>query len=321
MANQFGAALTSAVLLAVTSGCGGGQFEDTNAFVDDYSFDQPADFPAEMADYKAAFEASALPFATAEGKVGKTTVFDSKFLGTPYMPKGFAYPEDPSGRPLSFLAQVNFADVPPLPGYPESGIVQFYISNDEDYSKHVWGLQFYKEKPYDAQAQFDLQQSQDYFRVVWHDNIITNLDQLDDSVPSTRSGYLPIDDEAKLTFTKGTSFPTPDDYRFEKTFGVNGYSFFDRFGADAGDVFDRYYSHVAPRSIAWVGGYAYFTQTDPRETEPDDDWILLLEIQSSMTNEQPSVMWGDAGIGAFFIRRDDLRRKDFSRVLYAWDSY
>ena len=56
------------------------------------------------------------------------------------MPKGFDYPVDPDGRPLSFLAQVNFADVPALPDYPNSGILQFYISNDEDYSKHIWGV-------------------------------------------------------------------------------------------------------------------------------------------------------------------------------------
>ena len=29
----------------------------------------------------------------------------------------------------------------------------------------------------------------------------------------------------------------------------------------------------------------------------------------------------DAGIGAFFIRPEDLRRRDFSRVLYTWDNH
>lgn len=313
--------LAATFALAATVACGGGQFDDADEYAADYGYDNPADFPTEMADYKDVFDASGLPVAMAEGQVGATSAFDSKFLGVPYMPKGFDYPVDPDGRPLSFLAQVNFADVPSLPDYPDSGILQFYISNDDDYTKHAWGLQFYKDKPYNAQAQFDLQQSQEYFRVVWHEDVTTDESNLDNRVPRISGGYLPIDDEAKLTFTLGSSFPTPDDYRFAKIYGEDAYTFFDRFGQDSGDVFDRYYSHVAPRSIAWIGGYAYFTQSDPREIEPDEDWVLLFKIQSSVTFEQPAVMWGDTGVGGFFIRRADLRRKDFSRVLYAWDSY
>jgi uncharacterized protein YwqG len=285
-----------------------------------YDVRTPAGFPTEMAEYRTAFDASALPTAMAEGRVGPTSVFDSKFLGTPYMPKGFDYPKDPSGRPLSFIAQINFADVPAIPDYPDSGILQFYISNDDAFSEHVWGLQFSTQKPYNAQVQFDLQQSQDYFRVVWHEDVVSEEIELEHNVPGAQ-GYLPIDDEAKLSFTKGTSHPTPDDYRFARVFGANGYDFFERFGANANDVFDRYYSHVGIESIAWIGGYASFTQTDPREAEPDSDWLLLLEIQSSMRDDQPSVLWGDAGTGAFFIRPEDLRKRDFSSVLYNWDNY
>ena len=73
--------------------------------------------------------------------------------------------------------------------------------------------------------------------------------------------------------------------------------------------------------IAWIGGYAYFTQTDPREIVPDEEWLLLFELQSSMREDQPAVMWGDVGIGAFFIRPEDLRKRDFSKVLYTWDSH
>lgn len=30
-------------------------------------------------------------------------------------------------------------------------------------------------------------------------------------------------------------------------------------------------------------------------------------------------MWGDMGVANFFIRREDLLRRDFSRVWYTWD--
>ena len=286
-----------------------------------YSGEVIADFPEEMAEYRSAFDASGLPFATAEGKVGPTSVYDSKLLGVPYMPRGFEYPLDPDGRPLRLLAQINFADVPPLPDYPESGILQFYISDDLDTSKQVWGLQFDDQEPFDPRAWFELMQSQEYFRVIWHEIVLAEEDLVEHDVPRVPEGLMPVDDEAKLSFSPGTSYPVPADYRFSRVFGADGYDFFERFGEVADSVFDRYYSHVTVREIAWIGGYADFTQSDPREVVPDEDWLLLLEIQSSMTEEQPSVLWGDAGIGAFFIRPEDIRSRDFSRVLYTWDNH
>ena len=34
---------------------------------------------------------------------------------------------------------------------------------------------------------------------------------------------------------------------------------------------------------------------------------------------EDEIMWGDCGVGNFFISSDDLKRLDFSRVLYTWD--
>ena len=317
---------TSAFLicLAAIAGCGDqsaglpGDFDELAPY---YNDEVIADFPEEMADYRAAFDKSALPFATAVGKTGKTSVYDSKLLGVPYMPKGFEYPHDPDGRPLKLLAQINFADVPPLPDYPDSGILQFFISDDIDSREQAWGLQFYSKRPYDAKAQFELMQSQEYFRVVWHESVVENEKELLRKVPAGPEGMLPVVDEAKLTFSAGMSHPGPADYRFGKVFGGNGWDFFDQFGDRAESVAVRYSSHVTVRSIAWIGGYADFTQWDPREHAPDEDWQLLFELASSSSVDQPEVLWGDVGIGAFFIRPEDLRRQDFSRVLYTWDSH
>ena len=286
-----------------------------------YEGDVIADYPAEMAEYREAFDAAAMPIAIAEGKAGRTSVFDSKFLGTPYMPKGFEYPRDPRGRPLSFLAQINFDDVPPLPDYPESGILQFYISDSMDHSRQVWGVEHVETEPYDATAQFELQQKQNYFRIVWHEDVVRDEGALTKTHPGRSLLALPIVDEARLKFTAGTGYPEPGDYRFEKVFGEEGYEFFERFGNDADSVYTRYSSHIAIHSIAWIGGYAFFTQWDPRYADPDEDWLLLFEIQSSTSPDQPEVLWGDAGIGAFFIRRSDLRERNFSRVLYHWDNH
>ena len=42
---------------------------------------------------------------------------------------------------------------------------------------------------------------------------------------------------------------------------------------------------------------------------------LLLQIDS----DGKYIMWGDVGIGNFFISKKSLLEKDFSNVLYNWD--
>ena len=63
-----------------------------------------------------------------------------------------------------------------------------------------------------------------------------------------------------------------------------------------------------------VGGYPFFTQSDPRSA--DDGEILLFQL-----NSVKDIMWGDAGVANFFIDREALKNRDFSHVMYNWDCY
>ena len=63
-------------------------------------------------------------------------------------------------------------------------------------------------------------------------------------------------------------------------------------------------------------GYSSFTQEDLRYDKRYADYdTLLLQIDS----EGEFVMWGDAGIGNFFISKKSLIEKDFNNVMYNWD--
>ena len=64
-----------------------------------------------------------------------------------------------------------------------------------------------------------------------------------------------------------------------------------------------------------LGGYPYFTQEDPRSAEGME---LLLQLDS---DDSVNMMWGDVGVGNFFIAPEDLKRGDFSRVAYSWDCH
>ena len=65
-------------------------------------------------------------------------------------------------------------------------------------------------------------------------------------------------------------------------------------------------------------GNPYFTQDDPRE-EDDEHNILLFQMDSEMGNEAVEIMWGDSGVGNFFISEEDLKNLNFDNVLYTWD--
>ncbi len=51
-----------------------------------------------------------------------------------------------------------------------------------------------------------------------------------------------------------------------------------------------------------IGGYPFFTQTDPREWEEkyQQHDILLLQID---TDDSLNIMWGDSGVANFFIKK------------------
>ena len=62
------------------------------------------------------------------GEAAATTAYQSKIGGTPYLPKNAEYPYHAEKKhPLTLVAQINFSEVPPLPGFPERGILQVFV--------------------------------------------------------------------------------------------------------------------------------------------------------------------------------------------------
>ena len=48
---------------------------------------------------------------------------------------------------------------------------------------------------------------------------------------------------------------------------------------------------------------------------------MLFQLDSNfrLENREYLVCWGDAGIANFFISREALRKRDFTKVAYTWD--
>lgn len=293
-------------------------------------------------------------------KKGKTKPWASKIGGVPYMPKGFDYPcgvvenvvvsetqglstaasvktepfaglggdafsasavitesqivteeKKPQLLPLRFLAQVNFGEMPPLEGFPTEGILQFYIAGDNSY-----GLNF--ENP----------EEQKGFRVIYHEHVIEDESALLSALPTdgVYSESFPVEEELKLNFEKSSMPMGGSDFRFDKML-LKAYNeaypeanvpSLDRLPEDE---LDKMYEQLDLGGHR-IGGYPSFTQLDPREyhQELQEDTILLFQLDSDETDDY-KIIWGDKGVCNFFIRPEDLSKKDFKRVLYHWDCY
>lgn len=278
-------------------------------------------YPNELAAFREEVEASKLSYlkVTAHRESG-TAPLESKFRGQPYWPAGLSYPTDPYGVPLKLLAQINFAQAPKLEGYPDKGILQLFIS-DQVTREQAWGSVQYDEQPFDKRRWFASLQDQRFFRVIYHRDPAIDRAAPQPLARLWSNQVLPVMGEARLTFEPRTEHILPTDFRFQRVFGMTSRELFSSFGKREEDVATRYINFAHEWSDAKIGGYANFVQGDPRESAPDEDWMLLMEIQSASPPTGVEVMWGDAGVGGLFIRRSDLERLDFSRVAYYWDNH
>lgn len=221
--------------------------------------------------------------------------------GPVWLAAGEAWPADARGQPMAFLAQLDFGAMPPLPDYPDSGILQLFIARDD-----LYGANF--EKPEAGQ-----------FRVIWREKI-EGPGKLHAGRPQGDQGiddYSPLRDDAvkqgiALTPKRTDQFPSTDSWLAERDLGK----------LLEGDKDGRVYAFAdkqfeAAPSQHHVGGHPGFTQSDwraaPRYQDVDR---VLINLWSD-----DRLMWGDMGQGQFMIRRQDLLKRDFSKVFYQWDCY
>ncbi len=244
---------------------------------------------------------------------GPCGLLDSKVGGMPYWDPALPYPVDSQGNQMTLLAQLNFAQLGTEDPLPAQGLLQFFIGQDD-----VFGIDF------------DQPDSQKDFRVVYHpepDPALTleQIQALDLPTHVEADCCTPVFQEAVFTAEKTVGYMGPEDGRFEALFreavravtgedigDKNEYQYFDK--ADR----DYFYDQLSTAGHRLLG-YPFFTQYDPREPEGPYD-TLLFQLDSDMAEDRKDlVLWGDCGVGNFFINREDLLRRDFSRILYNWD--
>ncbi|MCI8869765.1 MAG: DUF1963 domain-containing protein [Lawsonibacter sp.] len=237
---------------------------------------------------------------------------DSKFGGLPYWDPALPYPEDRNGEKLILLAQINFDQFPPEPPLPPGGMLQFFAGGGDLFGMD-WSC---PDRP-------------DGFRVVYHRRIdpsVTPERLAALHLPTHREpAYFPVLRETAVSLRRSTAWMGPADGRFDAVFArafqavtgrapAQGENFMDVLGDE--DV--RFLLAALSGGGHRLLGYPSFTQGDPRPADSPCR-ALLFQMDSDFADGTDYVMWGDAGAGHFFIRPEDLERRDFSRVYYTWD--
>lgn len=247
---------------------------------------------------------------------GETKAFDSKMGGVPYFPKTMEYPTVREGvykgLPLRLLAQLNFGSLPNIEGFPAEGILQFFAFPDDRYG-----------------ADLNSPCNQNSFRVIYHEQIITDTAALIDSVPAFEidKEHFPFTGEFLLTAEPLEKMAaTLGDFRGEKAiakaygelFGGDIKSFFDIMDVDP-DFTDAVFDNCCDSGTR-IGGYPFFTPDDPRgyQNEFDGHTVLLFQsdIDSGGEGWKNQVCWVNMGVANFFSTPGDLAKRDFSNVIY-----
>ena len=226
--------------------------------------------------------------------------------GAPRLPASVAWP-DRKGRPLSFIAELDLTAVRAAGGpdwLPASGVLHLFFDAEEE----PWGFD-----PADH----------DGWKVLMTDGVAAGARPHPPGLSSDRS-FAPV----RLSGRSALTYPTTERVTLPPEVGgafdfEAVHQFMD---ADLGD---------GPRHQ--VGGYPSPIQGDGMELEaqlasngiyvggPDGysdervaaleagagDWRLLMQIDS---DESAGIMWGDTGTLYVWVREQDARVGDFSRV-------
>lgn len=214
--------------------------------------------------------------------------------GPVWLAEGEAWPVDVDGVPLSFVAQVDFAELPPLPDFPAAGVLQFFVASLDSFEAHLDGA------------------ARGSVRVLWRP----------DALAGGRLHPQPADTDGLGPFER-------KDVR-DSGLSLAGRAAVHRAPASDWRIYERLKGQDRRPGIeeAWavcegdepplthhVGGHPVFTQGDFREPDRFGDYDRTLLRLTSDRN----LIWGDCGEAVFLIRRHDLLARDFSSVIFYWD--
>lgn len=280
---------------------------------------------------------SQLPVCRLEFFEEEFSLTDSHLGGVPYLPRETPYPCW-EGQPLWLCAQLNFAQLPPLEGFPASGILQLFLS-DWDYDG---GFGFYSGEP----------EEQGPWRLLWHPEIDPTITLADCAAKMPLSWEEGSDlwrcpaQPLKIRFSPAATEGVNDtDHRFQQRFLQAAKELAPDVDPETLDPFQLYEGLPNDRSdplhVRWealrrkteqggckIGGYPRFEQDDLRE--PAEEWaegelpdILLFQLDDNLFTYPAGPQTDldlelNGGTLNLLIRKEDLQNQNFQKVYGQW---
>lgn len=215
-------------------------------------------------------------------KQAETLPWESKCGGCPYLESEADYPRDNDGRPMMFLAQINLDDMPRLEDFPEHGLMQFYIGDDDIYG------------------------GDSACKVIYIPEYKKDVSALLSENPFGEGykGMTPFSAEGKMIFELSTRFICTECEEFSE-------KFHDKVTEEEYDaLYDICYAEGS-----FIGGYPLFVQSSPAYYDDGEFDTLLLQLDCE---DECGIMFGDAGNCFFLIPKEDLKNRNFNNVEYGW---
>lgn len=225
-------------------------------------------------------------------------ILDNKIGGSPYIPIEEEYPLDVKGNPMILLLQVNLKDIK-LDGYPNDGIMEIFISQEYNY-------------PYEYKIK--------YFK--------DNLKYKTDLPNVLKENTIPyIEKEYKIKLDRTIDYMRISDFRYwdvlkeiaNNVYGINPDEYdlgFNNYKHKYSKDFDKIIYSKCPKIS--IGGYADFTQEDPRSYEDIADKTECIFKLDSLY-DQERIIIGDVGILFALISMEDIKDKKFENIYVDYD--
>ncbi|MCI9588689.1 MAG: DUF1963 domain-containing protein [Oscillospiraceae bacterium] len=278
---------------------------------------------------------------------GPVTVFDSHIGGLPYCPREGEPPVGEDGRQLRLMVQINFAQMPGMPPFPERGMLQFFLPDHDPLVGHRgmehwteqkdWRVLYHPEidptvteeevrvKVTVGPAVAEEGRERRYNSAILVDNLVYKLH----FEPVREEGITRSDFRFWPQFLKawGDTCDEPPPEQFWPKRRTEDPVSLDQMEADR--LWQELDDDASGRTSK-IGGYPAFPKGDPRAVLPmcaDGECpydTVLLHIEPDFRDVEDlsqgyyPLCFGEDGRAVFLMREEDLLRRDFSRVGYYW---
>ena len=255
------------------------------------------------------FIRSKIDFELVSSNDDKIKIGQSKIGGKPDLLNSYEWPKTKANKSLSFIAQLNCEELNKYDSenlLPKKGLISFFYCSEQE----AWGFD-----PKDT----------DRFKVIYVKSI-ENLERID----------FPKD-------LKEHSIFQPNGLNFDSSLSLPGWEHDSIRGILSDSELDDY-MEISSGTENQIFGYANCVQgpmelecqlvtnglycgdpsgyEDPKRKELEsgkEDWILLFQIDSEEDNA--GMMWGDSGKLYYWIRKQDLKDKNFEKSWFVLQCY